>query len=143
MATISSRNAVQASWPEHNTLGVPHPTRRSDSGTQGIGESEKSSRLVILAGPGGVGTIRLELELGPAPKRLAGVGDVWLWSSLRAGRRDHRGEYAPRLQHGGCGLTDVLRGSVADRDMLLVWTTASRSLDACAEPCGFPAENNG
>jgi hypothetical protein len=33
---------------------------------------------VILAGPPGVGTIRLELELGPAPKRLAGVGDAWL-----------------------------------------------------------------
>jgi len=76
MATISSLNAVQASWPEHNTLGGL--TRRSDSGTQGVGESEKSSRVVILAGPGGVGTIRLELEFGPRQDGSPGVGDVCL-----------------------------------------------------------------
>ena len=56
---------------------LPPPVGRTRE-LKGIGESEQSSRLVILAGPGGVGTIRLEWELGPAPKRLAGVGDVWL-----------------------------------------------------------------
>jgi hypothetical protein len=53
MATISSRNAVLASWPDHNTLGVPHPTVCRTRELTGIGESQKSSRLVILAGPGG------------------------------------------------------------------------------------------
>jgi hypothetical protein len=82
------------------------------------------------------------LELGPAPKRLAGVGDVWLveltprWTS-RPPWRVRSASPARRV-----GLTDGLHGSVADRDMLLV-DNCEQGLDACAEPCGLPAESNG
>jgi predicted ATPase len=71
--------------------------------------------LVILAGPGGVVTMRLELELGPVPKWLASVGGVWLVEL--APRSDVAAAVADTLgisSRAGAALTDALRGSVAD-----------------------------
>jgi flagellar biosynthesis GTPase FlhF len=72
MATISSRNAAQTSSPEHK---LPESLTSFVGRTRelkGIGESLKSSRVVTLAGPGGVGRTRLRLELGPAPNGSPG-----------------------------------------------------------------------
>ena len=96
---------------------------------KGIGESQGRSCLVILPGPGGVVRIRLELELGPVPKWLAGVGGVWLVEL--APSSDVVAAVAHTLgisSRAGAALTDALRGSVADRDMLPVQDNCGRSL---------------
>jgi predicted ATPase len=94
--------------------------------------------LVILAGPGGFGATRLELELGPMPNRHPGVGGVWLVEL--APRSDVAAAVAHTLgisSRAGAALTDALRGSVADRDMLPVLDSCEQGLDAWAELAAF------
>ena len=143
MATISSRNAVQASWPEHNTLGVPPPTSRSDSGTQG---DRRVRAELALGDPGGTGRSRHDpTRIGARPgaktarrrKRRVACGahsrmrsrPPWRVRSASPARRVRLDRCASPIRRGS--------GHAARVD------NCEQVLDACAEPCGLPAESNG
>ena len=141
MATISSRNAVQASWPEHNTLGVPHPTRRSDSGTQG---DRRVRAELALGDPGGTGRSRHDpTRIGARPgaktarrrKRRVACGAHSRMTS-RPPWRVRSASPARRVRLDRCA-SPIRRGSghAARVD------NCEQVLDACAEPCGLPAES--
>lgn len=93
---------------------------------------------MILAAAGGVGTIRLELELGPVPKRLAAIDGMWLVEL--APHSDVTAKVTRTLGIAGvagAALTDAVRGSLVSRDMLLMLDNCEQVLDACAELAAF------
>jgi hypothetical protein len=138
MATISSRNAAQASSPEHNSLGVPHPTRRSDPGTQG---DRRVAGALVLGDPGGTGRSRHDPpRIGARPgAKMARRRRRRVACGARSAqrRRGRRGAYAGHLQQGGCGVdrcaSRIRRGSrhVARAGQL------RQVFDACAELAAF------
>jgi non-specific serine/threonine protein kinase len=102
---------------------------------QRIGETLRTTRLVTLTGPGGVGKTRLALEL--ARRQLGRRPDgVWL-VDLASGSQtpDVAAETARTLDvrgPPGTSATDALRRYLTNRELLLVLDNCEHVVDACA-----------
>jgi predicted ATPase/DNA-binding CsgD family transcriptional regulator len=129
---VAASRARTAEPAEHN---VPVPltsligrSRELD----GIGEVLRRTRLVTLTGPAGVGKTRLATEV--ARRQVGRRPDgVWL-VDLTAGP-EPAAEVARTLDVGGrspTAPTELLRGYLADRDLLLVIDNCEHVIDACA-----------
>ncbi|HEV2785602.1 MAG TPA: LuxR C-terminal-related transcriptional regulator [Solirubrobacteraceae bacterium] len=126
-----------AALPGHHNLPVPLTSLVGRGAElQGIAEALRTSRLVTLTGPGGVGKTRLALEL--ARRQVGRRADgVWL-VDLAAGPEaaDVAAETARTLDVGsrrGATWTDALVGYLAERDPLLVLDNCEHVIDASAE----------
>jgi non-specific serine/threonine protein kinase len=103
---------------------------------EGIGETLRTTRLVTLTGPGGVGKTRLALAL--AHRQVARRADgAWL-VDLASGPEtpDVAAETARVLDvrsPSGTDATDALRRYLANRDLLLVLDNCEHVVDACAK----------
>jgi predicted ATPase len=100
-----------------------------------IGETLRTTRLVTLAGPGGVGKTRLAVEVAhrETARRRDGVWIVDLMSSPNA--PDVAAETARALDvRGASGVapTDALRRFLTERDALLVLDNCEHVIVACA-----------
>jgi predicted ATPase len=103
---------------------------------KGISETLRTTRLVTLTGPGGVGKTRLALAL--ARRQVARRADgVWLVDlASGAGTPDVAAETARTLDvRGPSGTTpmDALRRYLPERDLLLVLDNCEHVLEACAD----------
>ena len=101
-----------------------------------IGETLRSTRLVTLTGPGGVGKTRLALAL--ARRQITRRADgVWLVDLASGpGRPDVAAETARILDiHSPRGTTptEALRRYLTDHDLLLILDNCEHVVDACAE----------
>ena len=103
---------------------------------EAIGETMRTTRLVTLTGPGGVGKTRLALAL--ARRQIGRRADgVWL-VNLAAGPAtpDVAAETARMLDvrpPGGTTATHALCSYLPDRDLLLVLDNCEHVVGACAE----------
>jgi non-specific serine/threonine protein kinase len=136
METTASPTAEPAVSPEHN---LPEPLTSLVGRArelERIAETLRTTRLVTLTGPGGVGKTRLALAL--ARRQLARrPHGVWL-VDLAAGPEtpDVAAETARVLDvrsPRGTPPTDALRRYLTDRDLLLVLDNCEHVVDACAE----------
>jgi predicted ATPase/DNA-binding CsgD family transcriptional regulator len=135
-ATNLSRAEAPAGADEHNLpapltslIGRTHELER-------IGACLRTTRLVTLSGPGGVGKTRLALAV--ARRHIGRRRDgVWL-VDLAAGSEtpDVAAETARALgvrSPSGTTATDAMRRYLADRDVLLVLDNCDQVVDECAE----------
>jgi predicted ATPase len=103
---------------------------------EAIAELLRDSRLVTLAGPGGVGKTRLAIEVagGQLESRADGVWFVDL--APKPETPDVAAETARVLAvqtRAGTTTTEALRRSLARRDLLVVLDNCEQVVDACAE----------
>jgi non-specific serine/threonine protein kinase len=130
---------MQASSAEHNLPAPLTSLVGRARELEGIGETLRTTRLVTLTGPGGVGKTRLALAL--AHRQVARrPGGVWL-VDLASGPEtpDVAAETARVLDvHGPRGTTptDALRRYLTHRDLLLVLDNCEHVVDACAALAG-------
>jgi non-specific serine/threonine protein kinase len=136
MAATSLRNAGRASSAEHNLPSLLTSLVGRARELERIGETLRTTRLVTLTGPGGVGKTRLALALAER-QIVRRPGGVWL-VDLASGPEapDVAAETARTLDvrgPSGTSPTDALRGYLTNRDLLLVLDNCEHVVAACAE----------
>lgn len=136
MARTSPRTVERAGSGEHN---LPTPLTSLVGRARelaGISETLRTTRLVTLTGPGGVGKTRLALALARRQRARRADG-VWL-VDLAAGPETPNvaAETARMLDvrnPTGTTAADALRRYLINRDLLLVLDNCEHVVDACAE----------
>jgi predicted ATPase/DNA-binding CsgD family transcriptional regulator len=136
MATTASRISPRARAAEHNLPAPLTSLVGRERELERVGETLRRTRLVTLAGPGGVGKTRLALELArrQVARRRDGVWLVDLASGLET--PDVAAETARALEvrsPAGTSPAEALRRYLADRDLLLVLDNCEHVVDACAQ----------
>jgi predicted ATPase len=136
MAMGSSRAAERPVSAAHNVPVSLTSLLGRGRELAGIGEGLRRTRLVTVAGPGGVGKTRLAVELarGQIGRRADGVWLVDLTTGPEA--PDVAQETARALglrSASGARATDALRGYLASRDVLLVLDNCEHVVDLSAE----------
>jgi predicted ATPase len=133
----SERRAPAAETAAGQNLPAPLTSLVGREGElEAIAELLRDSRLVTLAGPGGVGKTRLAIELarGQLESRADGVWFVDL--APKPETPDVAAETARVLDvqtRAGTTATEALRRYLARRDLLIVLDNCEQVVDACAE----------
>jgi non-specific serine/threonine protein kinase len=139
METTASRTAEPDVSAEHN---LPEPLTSlvgRASELERIGETLRTTRLVTLTGPGGVGKTRLALALARRQLTRRPHG-AWLVDLASGPETPDVAAETARVLHvrgsSGTTPTDALRRYLADRDLLLVLDNCEHVVDACAQLAG-------